>query len=143
MSQPEMITVETTVACSPAEAWHAFTTPEAIMAWNFASPDWHCPAARVDLRVGGKHWARMEAKDGSFGFDFTATYEAVDPPHVLALRLDDGRLARTVFEPGPDGTEVTTQFDPDPEASVEMQQGGWQAILDNYKRYAEAKTPET
>jgi uncharacterized protein YndB with AHSA1/START domain len=102
------------------------------MAWNQTSPDWHCPAAAVDLRVGGRHVARMEARDGSFGFDFEGVYEEVDEPRALTLRLGDGRGARTVFEPEGAGTRVTTVFDPETMNPVEMQRAGWQAILDSY-----------
>lgn len=133
------LTVEAVVAAPPAEAWHAFTAPEAIMRWNQASPDWHCPAAEVDLRVGGRHVARMEARDGSFGFDFGGTYEAVDPPRALTLRLDDGRRARTTFAAEGAGTRVRTVFDPEDTHPPEMQRAGWQAILDSYAAYAAAQ----
>jgi uncharacterized protein YndB with AHSA1/START domain len=102
------------------------------MQWNFASPDWCCPSARVDLRAGGTHSVRMEARDGSMGFDFEGVYEEVDAPNALTLRLGDGRAARTTFEAEAGGTRVRTVFDPEAENPLEMQRDGWQAILDNY-----------
>ncbi|WP_306117983.1 MULTISPECIES: SRPBCC domain-containing protein [unclassified Roseitalea] len=129
------ITIETHVPVPPATAWQAFTSPDAITQWNFASPQWCCPSAQVDLRVGGTHNARMQARDGSAGFDFAGTYDEVDPERALTLRLDDGRRARTTFERQADGTRVRTVFDPDLAHPAAMQRDGWQAILDNYAAY--------
>jgi uncharacterized protein YndB with AHSA1/START domain len=134
------ITVETLVPAAPADAWAAFTSPDAITQWNQASPDWHCPTAQVDLRPGGRHVARMEARDGSMGFDFAAIYEAVDAPNAFSLRLDDGRMARTRFVSEQGGTRVTTVFDPESSHPVEMQRDGWQAILDSYAAYVAARS---
>ena len=131
----EEVTTTTSVKSSPERAWHAFTPADAITEWNQASPDWHCPRAEVDLREGGKHFARMEARDGSFGFDFTGIYDEVDPPHALTLRLDDGRRARTTFEADGDRTRVQTVFDAETTNPLEMQRDGWQAILDSYAAY--------
>ena len=130
------ITIEAHVAAPPAEAWRAFTSPDAITRWNFASPDWCCPRAEVDLREGGAHRARMEARDGSAGFDLAGTYEEVTPPKALTLRLEDGRRARTTFEPEAGGTRVRTVFDPEATHPIEMQREGWQAILDSYAAFA-------
>lgn len=135
MTGSEQITIETEVAASPEDAWRAFTSPDAITEWNQASPEWHCPSAEVDLRPGGRHVARMEARDGSMGFDFAATYEEVDAPRALTLRLDDDRRARTTFEPSGAGTRVRTVFDPESENSRELQRAGWQAILESYRDY--------
>ncbi len=129
------ITVETHVPAPPDLAWRAFTTPEAITEWNFAIPDWCCPSAQVDLRVGGAYSARMEARDGSMGFDFAGTYDEVEPERALTLRMLDGRYARTTFEPEAGGTRVRTVFDPESENPTDMQRDGWQAILDNYAAY--------
>ena len=126
------ITITALVPVAPAAAWAAFNDPKAITQWNQASPDWHCPSASVDLRVGGRHVARMEARDGSFGFDYEGIYEEVDAPNALTLRLDDGRRARTTFVPEGAGTRVTTMFDPEGSNPAEMQRAGWQAILDSY-----------
>jgi uncharacterized protein YndB with AHSA1/START domain len=137
----DAITVETRVPVSSEAAWDAYTSPEAIMQWNWASPEWCCPAAEVDLREGGRHLARMEARDGSMGFDLAGTYEEVDAPRTLTLRLDDGRRARTTFEAEGDGTRVRTTFDPEPTNPPEMQRGGWQAILDNYAAHVAGSRP--
>lgn len=129
------ISIDTFVPVSPEIAWRGYTDAAAIKQWNQASPDWHCPSAQVDLRVGGKHFARMEARDGSFGFDFTAVYEEVDAPHALTMRLDDGRSSRTTFAAEGDGTRVTSVFDPEATNPVELQRDGWQAILNSYAAY--------
>ncbi len=129
---PQEITIEAMVAAPVDRAWAAFTTPADITQWNFASDDWCCPSAEVDLRVGGAYKARMEARDGSFGFDFEGLYEEVTPGRSLTLALGDGRKARTTFAPSGDGTRVTTVFDAETQHSIEMQRDGWQAILDNF-----------
>jgi uncharacterized protein YndB with AHSA1/START domain len=134
------VTVSTTVPLPPHLAWRAYTDAHAITQWNFANDDWHCPSANVDLRVGGAYLTRMEAKDGSFGFDFGGTYHEVDAPKALTLVLGDGRKSRTTFEATTEGSIVTTVFDAETENDVEMQQAGWQAILDNYRKYAESIT---
>lgn len=136
MTMPQ-ITISTIAAAPIERAWQAFTTPADITQWNFASDDWCCPRAAVDLRVGGAYVARMEAKDGSFGFDFEAIYEEVEPHKAVTLLLGDGRRARTTFEPVEHGTKVTTVFDAEGQNSVEMQRSGWQSILDNFRRYVE------
>lgn len=141
MSSTDPITIEAVVSAPPAAAWAAFTSPEAITQWNQATPEWRCPAAEVDLRVGGKHFARMEACDGSFGFDFTGVYEAVDAPHALTLLLDDGRRSRTTFEAEGAGTRVRTVFDPEASNPRELQRDGWQAILNSYAAYVERQAP--
>ncbi|MBO27780.1 MAG: activator of HSP90 ATPase [Rhodobacteraceae bacterium] len=131
------IRVETFVNAPIEEVWHAYTTPEHITRWNFASADWCCPRAEVDLRPGGRQSARMEAKDGSMGFDFGGTYEEVMPPEALTLILDDGRKSRTTFEAKTGGTLVTTLFDPEDEHPEDLQRDGWQAILDSFKSHVE------
>ncbi len=134
------ITIETTVPVPPQAAWNAYTDPAAITQWNFASPDWCCPTAKVDLRKGGRHLARMEARDGTMGFDFEGTYETIDAPNTLVLKLDDGRLSRTTFETAGSGTRVRIVFDPESTNPVEMQRDGWQAILDNYAAHVAGPT---
>jgi len=129
------ILIETVVPVSARQAWEAFTTPAAITQWNQASADWHCPSASVELKVGGRYNARMEARDGSFAFDFEAIYEEVDETHALTLRMVDGRSARTTFVGEGDGTRVSTTFDPETMNPVEMQREGWQAILNSYGAY--------
>jgi uncharacterized protein YndB with AHSA1/START domain len=133
----EILTVAVTVPLTPDGAWALFTDPDSIPKWNFASDDWHCPSARVDLVVGGTHSARMEAKDGSFGFDFEGVYSEMEPPHALTLVLGDGRASRTTFVASPAGTIVETRFEAETQNPAEMQRQGWQAILDNYRRLAE------
>lgn len=119
------------------KAWELFNTPEHIVNWNAASPDWHTPRANNDLRTGGSFSYRMEARDGSFGFDFAGEYTEVLPLTSFAYKMEDGRTARVEFHPIETGTLVITQFDAESSNPLEMQQNGWQAILDNFKRYAE------
>ena len=131
------ITVTATVHAPLHTAWDAYTNPEHIVQWNFASDDWHCPSASNDLRVGGKFVSRMAAKDGSMGFDFEGEYTRVELHTSLAYRFGD-RQAEIVFEPvAPDQTHVTVTFDPETENPEEMQRAGWQAILGNYKKHVE------
>ena len=134
----EQITVDTLVAATPEVAWRCWSEPRHITRWNFASDDWCCPRAEADLRPGGRYVARMEAKDGSAGFDLEAVCEEATPERAVALVLADGRRARTTFAAETDGTRVTTVFDAETANPVEMQREGWQAILDNFKRHAEA-----
>lgn len=136
MSNP--ISVSGLIKSSVINAFDAFTSPASITQWNKASPDWHCPFANVDLRIGGQYLARMEAKDGSFGFDFEGEIEELDKPKLIAIRLGDGRLARTTFDEVADGVKVTTTFDPENSNPVEMQREGWQSILDSFVRHVEA-----
>ena len=130
------ITVSTTVAAPIDAVWRAYTTPDDIVQWNAASSDWHTTRASVDLREGGAFSSRMEAKDGSFGFDFAGTYTRVQAPHVLAYAFGD-RQATVTFTPTAAGVQVQVVFDAESTHSVEQQQGGWQAILDNFKRHVE------
>jgi uncharacterized protein YndB with AHSA1/START domain len=136
MSQTK-ITIEANIAASITKVWDFWTSPEHITKWNFATPDWQCPKAENDLRVGGKYAARMEAKDGSFGFDFEAVYDEIINGEKLTYTMDDDRQATTVFEDLGETTKVTTTFDAEGQNDAEMQRAGWQAILDNFKKYAE------
>jgi uncharacterized protein YndB with AHSA1/START domain len=133
------ITIETTVDAALSEVWKAWNTPADIMQWNAAQDDWHTTRSEVDLREGGKFSARMEAKDGSMGFDFEGTYTRVQPERALAYRMEDGREVTVEFAATDDGVKVTETFDAEDENSAEMQRAGWQAILDNFARYVEAK----
>lgn len=135
----EQITVTTTVHAPRAAVWRAYTTPADIVQWNAASDDWHTTTARVDLRVGGAFSSRMEAKDGSMGFDFAGTYTAVEPERLLAYAFGD-RTARVEFREQGDGVHVTVAFDPEETHPLEVQRGGWQAILDNFKRHVERQS---
>lgn len=128
------ITVTTVVAAHLAEVWRAYTTPEDIKQWNTASPDWHTTAAMVDLRVGGKFSSRMEAKDGSFGFDFEGEYTKV-VSHQLIESVFGGRTSVVTFSEGAGGVTVGVTFDPETTHPEEMQRAGWQAILDNFAKH--------
>ncbi len=128
------ITVETLVRAPAARVWQAYTTPADIVQWNAASADWHTTQASVDLRVGGEFSSRMEAKDGSFGFDFAGTYNQVIPEQLLEYRFGD-RTARVEFTTAADGTTVRVTFEAETTHSVAQQQEGWQAILNNFARH--------
>lgn len=137
MTQPTRITVSKHVNAPIADVWNAYVTPGAIKEWNTASDDWHTTKASVDLRVGGEFSSRMEAKDGSFGFDFAGTYTKVVPNERLEYSFGP-RTAEVQFTPDASGVTVTVVFDAESENSIEMQQGGWQAILNNFAKYVEA-----
>lgn len=132
------ITVSATINAPIEKVWERYTAPDHITKWNFASADWQCPWAKNDLKVGGKYAARMEAKDGSFGFEFEAIYDVVKVNEELSYTMADGRKATNLFKANGAQTLVETTFDAESENSAEMQKGGWQAILDNFKKYAEA-----
>lgn len=131
------IKIETTISAPPQKVWTYWTKPEHITKWNFASDDWQCPRATNDLRTGGKYSARMEAKDGSFGFDFVAVYDEVVDQKKIAYTMEDGRQAITEFQGLGDQTKVMTTFDAETQNPAEMQRQGWQAILNNFKSYTE------
>ena len=132
------IKVDATIAADVQKVWDYYTQPEHITKWNFASDDWHCPKSENDLRVGGKMCSRMEAKDGSFGFDFEAVYDEVNEPETLTYTMADGRSATTTLAKDGSGTKLEIVFDPESVNPAEMQQQGWQAILNNFKKYAES-----
>jgi uncharacterized protein YndB with AHSA1/START domain len=130
------ITVETSVAAPIDRVWRAYTTPDDIKQWNAASDDWHTTAAAVDLRVGGAFSSRMEAKDGSMGFDFAGTYTEIIPLQLIEYTFGD-RMARVEFTDGSGSVKVRVTFDAEATHSIEQQRGGWQSILDNFSRYVE------
>jgi len=132
------ITVETIVNAPVERVWSCWTTPADIMKWNAASDDWHTTAATVDLRVGGAFSSRMEAKDGSMGFDFAGEYTRVEAPGLLEASFGD-RWMRVEFQSVDGGTRVREIFDAETENPEDMQRAGWQAILDSFKRHVEAK----
>lgn len=132
------INIETLISTDVKKVWDCFTKPEHITKWNFASDDWHCPSAENDLKVGGKFKSRMEAKDGSFGFDFEGVYDEVVDHKKIAYTMPDSRQVITYLENLGDKTKVTTTFDAENENPVEMQRTGWQSILDNFKKYVES-----
>lgn len=133
------ITIETIVKSTLNQVWDAWNNPEDIRQWNTAQDDWHTTRSTVDLREGGKFSARMEAKDGSMGFDFEGTYTRVVPHQALEYRMEDGREVQVEFIERADGVLVKETFDAETENPPEMQRAGWQAILDNFGRYVEAK----
>ena len=131
------IKIEANVAAETSKVYEYYTNPEHITKWNFATNDWLCPTAENDLKPGGKYKARMEAKDGSFGFDFEAIYDEVLDQKKLTFTMPDGRQVTTEFENRDGTTQVITTFDPENTNDVEVQRAGWQAILDNFKNYTE------
>jgi len=133
------ITIETLVRSDLEKVWSAWTTPDDINQWNAASDDWHNPRSENDLRVGGNFRYRMEAKDGRMGFDFEGTYTEVVPEKVIEYVLGDQRRVSVTFEPGEGGVRVVETFEAEDANSAEMQRQGWQAILDRFAAYVEAK----
>lgn len=131
------ITVTATVNADNKKVWDFYTNPEHITHWNFADPSWYCPSASNDMRIGGRYSARMEAKDGSFGFDFEAVYDEIVEGEKFTYSMPNGRQVTVVFNKNGDKTEVVVTFDPEQENPIEMQKRGWQAILDSFSKYAE------
>ena len=131
------ISVETTIAAPIEHVWRAYTTPEDVKQWNAASDDWHTTTAKVDLRVGGTFSSRMEAKDGSMGFDFAGTYTRIVEHKLIEYSFGD-RAAQVEFTDSPNGVKVRVTFDSEPTHSIEQQQQGWQAILNNFARHVES-----
>lgn len=131
------IKVDTTVRAPLASVWNAYTSPDDIVQWNAASDDWHTTRAIVDLRPGGNFCSRMEARDGSAGFDFEGTYTTVVPNSLIEYTFG-GRRARVEFSEGPDGVSVRVSFDSEETHTIEQQRVGWQAILDRFKAHTEA-----
>jgi len=132
------ITVATKVAAPIEQVWKAWTTPEDIKQWNAASDDWHTTVASVDLRVGGTFSSRMEAKDGSMGFDFAGTYTKIVEHKLIECSFGD-RVMLVEFQPGQGDVTIRETFDSEPTHSEEQQRQGWQAILDSFARFVEAK----
>ena len=137
-TKPAQVTVQTTVNASREKVWQCWTEPQHIKQWNFAIDTWHCPYAENDLREGGKFSARMEAKDGSMGFDFSGTYDEVIPYERIIYTMSDGRKVFVDFS-GNTNTHIKETFDAELQNSIDMQRTGWQAILDNFRDYVESK----
>ncbi len=131
------ITVETTVHAPVEKVWEYWTEPQHITKWSFASDDWHAPNAENDLRVGGKFLTRMEAKDGSFGFDFGGVYDEVRINELISYTLGDGRKVTVTFISQENDTKVIEAFEAEEPIPLSMQKAGWQAFLDNFKKYSE------
>lgn len=134
------INISADVKMAKNRVWECYTSPEHIVKWNFASEDWHCPMAENNLEVGGEYAVRMEAKDGSFGFTLTARYRHVEAGESFIFIMADGREVSVSFTEGMGFTRVAVSFEPESENPLELQQQGWQAILDNFKKYTESQT---
>jgi len=133
-----VITVQNTVNAPVAKVWEYWTKPAHITKWNNASDDWHTPSAQNDVRVGGSFLARMEAKDGSMGFDFAGVYDDVRNNEYIAYTMGDGRKVKINFTGKGNTTEVVENFEAEDTHSIDMQKTGWQNILDSFKKYTEA-----
>ncbi|MGJ5642014.1 SRPBCC domain-containing protein [Formosa sp. S-31] len=133
----EKITIQSLISGDKKNIWNYYTAPEHIINWNFASPDWCCPYAENDLKIGGTYKARMEAKDGSQGFDFICTYRKLIPEESFCYVMENSREVTVDFHRVDKQTQVTITFDPETEHDLELQRQGWQAILNNFKSYAE------
>jgi len=133
----ENVTIQATVQAPVEKVWQYWNEPTHIKKWNTPSEDWHTPFSENDLKVGGKFTSRMEAKDGSFGFDFGGIYDEVNTNEYIAYTLGDGRKVTITFKDLGDATEIVETFDAETQNPVEFQQQGWQAILNNFKKYAE------
>lgn len=132
------ITVQTIVNAPLSKVWECWIDPKHITQWTFASDDWEAPFSENDLKVGGKFKTIMAAKNKSYSFDFTGQYTEVKEHRLVEYDMDDGRHVAITFQQTPDGTKVIEIFDPEEENSHELQQDGWQAILDNFKKYVES-----
>jgi uncharacterized protein YndB with AHSA1/START domain len=134
------ITVEAFVQAPKDAVWKLWTTPEDIVQWNNASEDWHTPSAKNDLKSGGKFVYRMEAKDGSFGFDFGGIYDMVKPKEFIAYTIGDGRKVEISFTGNGSIVKISETFEAESQNSIELQRDGWQAILNNFKKYSESRS---
>ncbi|MDI1306990.1 MAG: SRPBCC family protein [bacterium] len=134
-----LITVETVINAPINSVWKKWTNPDDIVKWNNASDDWHTTRAENDLKVGGKFLSRMEAKDGSMGFDFSGTYNTIKPNEIIEYTADDNRKVQVHFFDGDDKTTIIEVFEAENENPIEMQKLGWQSILNNFKKYTESK----
>ena len=137
MKEKEKITVSATIDAGIEKVWEYWTEPRHITNWNTATDEWHTPKAENDLKEGGRFVYRMEAKDGSFGFDFGGEYTEIREQELLAYKLDDGRKAKVSFEEKDKKVTLTEEFEVEDQNPVEMQKEGWQAILSNFKKYTE------
>ena len=131
------ITISALVEAPIQKVWDYWTQGEHIQGWNFALEDWHCPDSNIDLRVGGEFHSTMAAKDGSFSFDFWGTYHEIEPQRIIRSTLGDGRKLEVIFESQGDQVLVTEVFEAEGQNPVELQRQGWQAILNNFKKYCE------
>lgn len=139
MDTKKTITVQAVIKVPVEKVWELYTAPEHITQWNHASDDWHTPRAENDLKPGGKFVYRMEAKNGSFGFDFYGTYQKIKTNEFIAYTLGDGRKVMVTFTEKKNETYIEIKFEAESTHAIEMQRSGWQAILDNFKKYVEDK----
>ncbi len=137
MEKRKIITVEATIKAPVEKVWNYWSAPKHIVQWNNASDDWHTPRAENDLRTGGKFFSRMEAKDGSSGFDFSGVYDQVKKHELIAYSISDGRKVSVTFSGDKNKTKITETFEAENTHSIELQKTGWQAILDSFKKYVE------
>ena len=137
MEKREFLEVSAEISASLATVWDNWTQAAHVVNWNFAHPSWCCPKADVDFRVGGASTYRMEAKDGSFGFDLKATFLEIEPLAFIATELEDGRKVEVKFIKGENFVVLQQRFEPEQENPLDLQQGGWQAILNQFKTYCE------
>ncbi len=133
------ISIETEVNASPTAVWDAWVTPEDITRWNFAVEEWCCPKAEINLEVGGKFNYRMEANDGSMGFDFEGTFTKITPNECIHYKLEDDRVVTIEFTETADGVKVIETFETEDENSADQQEQGWQSILNNFKKHVESE----
>lgn len=133
------ITIEADIKGDIQKVWDMWTEPQDIINWAFASDDWEAPKAENDLRVDGRFLTTMRAKDGSASFDFTGTYTKVEDKKLIEYKIDDGRMVSTTFTPTDEGVHVEGAFEMEDDNTEELQRAGWQAILDNFKKYVESK----
>ena len=139
MDEKKTITVQAVINAPVEQVWKLYTEPEHVMKWNNASSDWHTPRAENDLKVGGKFLYRMKAKDGSSGFDFDGTYKQVKTNELIVYSISDGREVEVVFTNDEARTKIATTFEAESTNPIEMQRDGWQAILNNFKKYVETR----
>lgn len=132
------ITVETIINSDIESVWKRWNTPEDVKNWNAASEDWHTTHAEIDLKEGGEFLSRMEAKDGSTGFDFKGTYKVVNKPLLIIYTIEDGREVKIEFKETPDGVKVIETFEAESTYTEEHQKQGWQSILNNFRKYVES-----
>ncbi|WP_262148156.1 SRPBCC family protein [Chryseobacterium foetidum] len=134
----DQINIDITILAPVEKVWDYYNDPEHIVKWNFAHESWECPKSENDLRVGGKFNNRMEAKDGSFGFDFVGVYDEVEQNQLIKYHMEDGRKVEIIFEEIDENTtKIKISFDPETQNSVEMQREGWYAILNNFHKHVE------
>jgi uncharacterized protein YndB with AHSA1/START domain len=137
MESGKKLKVEALIEAPLAEVWKKWTEATHVVNWNFAHESWHCPHAEVDFQVGGTSTYRMEAKDGSFGFDLNARFLAIQDQRFIQSELEDGRAVEVYFEEAGAACKLVQYFEPETENPLELQQGGWQAILNHFKQYCE------